>query len=57
MAGKKPKLPKGEWVEISGDDWSEQELQDGTTFEHAVEIRSYDAAGAYRSHYYAILED
>lgn len=52
-----PYIPKGEWVEITGDDWSEQETADGVPFEHAVEVRSYDAAGAYLTRYYAVLDE
>ena len=52
----KPKLPKGDWLEVTGDDWADQELHDGTEFKYAVEIRSFEWPGSYEVHYFAVLD-
>lgn len=47
-------IPDGDWVEISGDDWEEQELEDGTQFEYVLKVRDINKG---LTSYYAILEE
>lgn len=47
-------LPPGNWQEITGDDWTEEETENGDQFDHAIEVRSWNSGG-YHSRYYAVL--